>query len=333
MCKIESTNTYKKMLAQGSCIQSFGHIINIMHKELKTRNLEYVEIQNLTAPDNMRTVFDMLTTDLNNRKQCVVHVDFIQTEPTVEQFLDCVYGSGSTSDLKIIIYNDNYIDDTDADFEEWTELYFVTRLINKCTAVSIPFDIIGYNHPLDKSILAHQYTLEFNPEAVESYLQSGPLPTKWDIRRMAFWAIFYHTKDELMEPYELHRLQPVRSLGFQIAGDLGIFVEWTEDGIYYVIADSNNSEFIPWLWKNRSECFGKNYPDHALSFCRDGVSSCISLLLKDTPFHKMSSMSNAEMRNMGKTLYRGATNLEMTVSNRFTTYESEAARNRQNSIQ
>jgi len=313
-------------------IESLTNIMNIMIAECKARKLEFVRIRDISFHDDERLVFTIMTLELNKKHQeCIVHVDFIKKGATVEQFLDCVYGSGSTSDLKIIIYDDNYAED--ADFEEWTELYFVTRLINKCNAVSIPFDIIGYNHPLDRSILATRLTLDLDKKAVESYLQSGPLPSKWDIQRMAFWAIFYHTKDELMEPYELHRMQPVRSLGFQIAGDLGIFVEWTEDGIYYVIADSNNSEFIPWLWKNRSECFGKNYPDHALSFCRDGVSSCISLLLKDTPFHKISSMSNAEMRNTGKTLYCGATNLEMTVSNRFTTYESEAARNRQNSIQ
>lgn len=312
-------------------IQPLGKIISIMLSELKARNMEYMELQNWRVPDKHRIAFDMLTTDLNSKKNYVVHVDFIQTFPTVEQFLDCVYGSGSTSDIKIIIYNDNYLEDST--FQEWTELYFVTRLINKSNAVSIPFDIIGYNHPLDKSILEHHYTLEFSLKAVESYLQNGPLPGKWDTQRMAYWAIFYNTNHEVMEPYELHRLQPDRSLGFQITNDLGVFVKWIEDGIFYVITDSNNSEFIPWLWKNRNECFGKNYPEHALSIYRDGVSSFICFLFKDTPIHKMPSMSNAELDKMGKTLYCEATNLMMTVSNRYTQYESEAAHDRQNAIQ
>ena len=207
------------------------------------------------------------------------------TFPTVEQFLDCVYGSGSTSDIKIIIYDDNYLEDST--FKEWTELYFVTRLINKCNAVSIPFDIIGYNHPLDKSILEHHYTFEFNPEAVESYLQSGPLPAKWDIQRMAFWAIFYNTNHEMTEQYELHRLQPDRSLGFQILDDLGVFVKWIEDGIFYVITDSNNSEFIPWFWKNRKQVFWKELSRSSMSTYRDGVSSFICLTVNDTPIHKL----------------------------------------------
>ena len=88
-------------------IQPLGKIINIMLKELKSRNLEYMELQNWRTQEKKRIVFDMLTTDLNSKKNCVVHVDFIQTFPTVEQFLDCVYGSGSTSDIKIIIYDDN----------------------------------------------------------------------------------------------------------------------------------------------------------------------------------------------------------------------------------
>ena len=312
-------------------IQPLGKIINIMLKELKSRNLEYMELQNWRTQEKKRIVFDMLTTDLNSKKNCVVHVDFIQTFPTVEQFLDCVYGSGSTSDIKIIIYDDNYLEAST--FKEWTELYFVTRLINKCNAVSIPFDIIGYNHPPDKSILEHHYTIEFNSEAVESYLKNGPLPAKWDIQRMAFWAIFYVTNHELMEPYELHRFQPDHSLGFQISDDLAVFVKWIEDGIFYLITDRNNSEFIPWLWKNREKYFGKDFRDRTMSTYRDGVSSCMRLLYSDTPIHKLESISSSGLNALGRSLFNGASNLTNTVTDAFNQYRLEMEQTKDNLTQ
>jgi len=312
-------------------IQPLGKIINIMLKELKSRNLEYMELQNWRTQEKKRIVFDMLTTDLNSKKNCVVHVDFIQTFPTVEQFLDCVYGSGSTSDIKIIIYDDNYLEAST--FKEWTELYFVTRLINKCNAVSIPFDIIGYNHPPDKSILEHHYTIEFNSEAVESYLKNGPLPAKWDIQRMAFWAIFYVTNHELMEPYELHRFQPDHSLGFQISDDLAVFVKWIEDGIFYLITDRNNSEFIPWLWKNREKYFGKDFRDRTMSTYRDGVSSCMRLLYSDTPIHKLESISSSGLKALGRSLFNGASNLTNTVTDAFNQYRLEMEQTKDNLTQ
>ena len=312
----------KQEIMNNGTIQPLGKIISIMLNELKSRNLEYMELQSWRAPDKNRIVFDMLTTNLNSKKNCVVHVDFIQTFPTVEQFLDCVYGSGSTSDIKIIIYDDNYFEV--ATSKEWTELYFVTRLINKCNAVSIPFDIIGYNHPTDKSILEHYYTFEFDSEAVESYLLNGPLPAKWDIQRMAFWAMFYNTNHDMMEPYELHRLQPERSLGFQVSDYLGVFMKWIEDGIFYVITDSNNSEFIPWLWKNREKYFGKDFPDRSMSTYRDGVSSCMCLLYSDTPIHKLESMSSSGLNALGRSLFNGASNMTNTVTDAIEQYSRES---------
>lgn len=327
----ETAISSKNTVTKRPDIQSFGHIMNIIYKELKTRNLEYAEIQNANAHGDKRLVFDILTEELNSGKQYVVHVDYIQLAPNVEQFLDCVYGSGSTSDLKIIIFDDNRLEG--AEYEVWTELYFVTRLINKCNALSIPFDMIGYNDPLDKSMLTHQFSLDFHPEAVESYLQSGALPTKWDIQRTAFWSIFYNTNCHMMEQYNLHRLQPDRSLGFRISGDLDVFVKWVEDEIFYVITDSNNSEFIPWLWKNREKYFKKDFPDRTLSNYRDGVNSSICLLYSNIPIHKLESMSSSALKAHGSSLFSGASNLRDTVYGAYKQYKGESEQMKDISIQ
>ena len=95
-------------------IESFTNIMNIMIAECKARKLEFVRIRDISFHDDERLVFTIMT--LNSIKTSGVHCSRrLHKRATVEQFLDCVYGSGSTSDLKIIIYDDNYAED--ADFE------------------------------------------------------------------------------------------------------------------------------------------------------------------------------------------------------------------------
>lgn len=298
-----------------------GTIMNIILSECKTRNLEYVNLKTLSS-HNERVVFDILTKDQNSdRKDYVIHIDFTAGRVLVEQFLDCVYGSGSTSDLKIIIYND--VGKCIECYEYFIERYFVTRLINKSNAVNIPFDIIGFNDPLDKSALRHEVTLDYNQEAVESYLHSGPLPGKWDILRMAFWERFYNTNHDIVEPCELHRLHPVRSLGMQIMDDLMVLTEWIEDGIYYVITDNDNSKFISWLWKYRNKYFGNAYTDNTMSTYQDGAKSCFCLLYKDTPVQHLMKLSYSERQALGRSLYSGASKLGDTVAEAYEQYKSE----------
>ena len=186
MSNIELSN---QTVIHNANIQSFGKIVNIVQQELDERNLEYLEFQNIDAQDKGRIVFDIQTLDQKAGKTYVVHVDFMHSAPGVYQFLDCVYGSGSASDLKYLIYDSSPMVDDEITHAKF---YFVTRMINKCNAVGIPFKIIDYQNPLEKSNLVDHLSKE-NPDTVKQHIESGPLPSKWDILRMAFWSILYNT--------------------------------------------------------------------------------------------------------------------------------------------
>lgn len=304
-------------------LQSFGHIMNIVQKEINTRNLEYLDIQNLHEPGAERLVFDILTTDLNSGKKRVVHVDFISSAPTVEQFLDCVYGSGSTSDHKIIIY-DNHCG-YHADLRDESPFYFVTRMIEKCNAVDISFEVIRYHHPSKRTEPSwHYYSSNTNREAVNAQLQSGPLPTKRDIQGMAFWALYF-TIYRQYENYELHQLHCERSFDTCISGDLCVFAKWTDEGLIYVISDRHHSEFIPWLWNNRKEYLEKSYPGFKLSTCRNGKHSYICVHANNTPFHELQKMRYSERERLKDHLFHNEdiNEIEVIVRNAQKQYETE----------
>lgn len=303
-------------------IGAYINIMNIMIAECKARKLEYVRIQDISFHDDERLVFNIMTSELNNNHQkCIVHVDFIKGGATVEQFLDCVYGSGSTSDLKIIIYNDHF--DKKLDFIELTEFYFVTRLINKCNAIGISFDIIKYHNPADRSDLSECCT-NCDKNAVREYNEAGPLPSKWDIQRMAFWALYYATQPGGTY-YELHEFHCDRSFKTVVKDEMCIFVKWIEDGIYYVISDSDRSKFIPWLWKNREKYLKKDFPDYrTMSTYRDGVSSFICLRHSNTPIRELEYTSSSKLNAMGDALFCGILSLKETIIDAIEQYSRES---------
>jgi len=313
-----------QMVMNNGTIQPLGRIISIMLNELKSRNLEYVEIQNIHVPDKNRIAFDMLTTDLNNGRKCVVHADFTQAFPTVEQLLDCVYGSGSTSDLKIIIYNEHY----EFDLREEGAFYFVDLMIEKCNAVDIPFELIRYHNPSDRTKRGWQ---NYDPEnrdieTVKTHLRSGPLPTKSEIQGMAFWALFFTIYRDY-ENFELHQLHCDRSFDRCISGDLCVFVKWTDEGLCYVISDSHLSELIPWLWTNRKKYLEKTYPGFKLSYYRDGKHAYIGIHVNYIPFYELHIMSDAERERLRSRLLYGQDidlcKIEDTVRNAHKQYEIE----------
>jgi len=302
--------------------ESFGHIMDIVQIEVSARNLEYMDIHHLHEPGDKRLVFDILTTDLNSGKKCLVHVDYTSTLPTVEQFVDCIYGSGSASDLKIIIFNDEYWNYSD--FYEESAFYFVKRLIIKCNAVDIPFELIYYSPSSRTDQWGHWLSLE-KREKFNTHPQSGPLPTKRDIQGMAFWV---HHEDD----YELHQLHCDRSSGICISGDLCVFVKWTDEGLFNVISDCHQSEFIPWLWNNRIEYLERTYPGLKLSTYRDGKHSYICVHANKTPFHELQKMRHSEReRLVGQYFYTARKwDLEAMVRNAWKQYEKEIDQTKDN---
>jgi hypothetical protein len=323
MTNIESNN---QAVMHNNNIMPLVNIMNIVKQDLNTRNLEYLTFQNITGQDAGRIVLDVQTRDQKTGKIYVVHVDFMQTAPGVYQFLDCVYGSGSASDLKYLIYDSSPMVD---DEMTHAKFYFVTRMINKCNAVGIPFKIIDYQNMLEESDLVDHLSKE-NPETVKQYIESGPLPAKSDILRMAFWAILYNTNSENIYS-ELHQLHSDRSSEINISGNLCVFVKWTDEGIYYVIADTHGSAFISWLWEGRSRHMG-NYADSTMSTYRDGVNSFIYCQVNQMAIQKMQEMNWMNMMSLGAELHNGAYRMTSLVRDALRQYEIETRQVKDHSV-
>ena len=107
----ETNQTITQM--RDELLSSIGLYMHIMETFLKERNLNYENVMSYHALEDQRIVFDVHT-----KQKYTIHVDTLQSKCTVEQFLDCVYGAGSESDHKVIIYrgdNEEYVDEHPGD--------------------------------------------------------------------------------------------------------------------------------------------------------------------------------------------------------------------------
>jgi len=194
---------------------------------------------------------------VHTKQKYIVHVDTIQSKCTVEQFLDCLYGAGSESDHKMIIYQgDNEPINGEYEYPDLKcfspEEYFVSLLVERCNIIGVPFSIIEFSHIAEGLLLgpAFEKRKEYKLTNTSNKLFKH-LPSKRDIQRMAFWALNFNAC--LPDKYHLEDLRCTESVELKILNDLGVLVRWDEDGISYVIADNQQSEFIPWLWSKENQ--------------------------------------------------------------------------------
>lgn len=264
-----SNNTSQNIIRDRQAyLDSIKLFIEIMQTYLKVWNLDYKTLRNVRTPDDKRIIFDVLTTNKDTGQNYTVHVDTIHSKCTVEQFLDCQYGTGSTSDRKVIIYKG---DDTKQEVNKLSpEEYFVSLLAERCDDIEMPFSVIKHSYFPGEEVTMYGPPLADRGDYPEFIMEepSDPssmnLPTKWDIQRMAFWALYFntHLPDKY---YHLNDLHCSESPEFKISDDLSILVRWTEDGICYVVSDSLQSAFFPWLWENRKTYLERYYSAYSIS--------------------------------------------------------------------
>ncbi len=296
-------------------ISSIGIYIHSIKSFLKERNLNYENVLSYHALDDKRIVFDVHT-----KQKYTVHVDTIQSKCTVEQFLDCLYGAGSESDHKMIIYKgDNEPINGDYEYPDLKcfspEEYFVSLLVERCNMIGVPFSIIEFSRIYDGLLLGPPFENRKEYKMTEtSNKLFKRLPSKWDIQRMAFWALYFNAC--LPDKYHLEDLHSTESIELKILNDLCVLVKWDDDGISYIISDSHKSDFIFWLWTNRIKNYSKYYTLYrSPSFYRDGSQSRICIPGDGVPIHKLNEMSEDEQKMLGVQLYRGARKLRSEVIN------------------
>jgi len=302
-------------------IHSIGLYIHIINDILKEKNLHYESVSSYHALDDQRIVFDVRT-----EEKYTVHVDTIQSKCTIEQFLDCVYGKGSESDHKVIIYkgnNEPFEDEyTHPDLNEFSpEEYFVSLLVEQCDIIGLPFSIIEYSQIEEGLLLGPSFRNRNEYKASNLSKGSSPrLPSKWDVQRMAFWALYFNPYWK--EKYHLEDLHCTESREFKILDDLCVLAKWDEEGISYIIADNQQSEFLPWLWRYGQLYLDKYASFRPRSFYRDGRQSRICIPGDGVPIYKLNEMSERELRELGIDLYRKIDALRSDVVNMWNQYNS-----------
>jgi hypothetical protein len=283
--------------------------INTVQDFLLKKNLHYKNMTGTSARGNNRIIFDVHT-----EEYYTVHVDTIPSKCTVDQLLDCLYGSGSESDHKLIIYrgdNEKCMGDYDyPDLKEFSpEEYFVSLMVEQCDNAGVPFSIIEFSHIIEGLMWGPRFSDRQEYKSTGKSL--GRLPSKQDIQRMAFWALYFNPHRK--EKYNLEDLHCTESMEFKILNDLCVLAKWDEEGISYVVADNQQSEFIRWLWSRRCQYLEKYTSFRSSSFYRDGRQSRICLPGDGIPIHKINDMSKYELRDLGIHLYTGVKKLRSEI--------------------
>lgn len=285
--------------------------ISTVQDFLQQKNLHFDNKTGTSARDNNRII-----SDVHTKENYTVHVDAIPSKCTVDQLLDCLYGAGSESDHKLIIYrgdNEKCMGDYEyPDLNEFTpEEYFVSLMVEHCDNLGIPFSIIEFSRIIEGLMWGPRFV--DRQEYRSKGKAHGQLPSKWDIERMAFWAL--HFNPYWKEKYNLEDLHCTESREFKILDDLCVLARWDEEGISYVIADNQRSEFLQWLWSRRGQYFNKYNSIRSPSFYRNGRQSRICIPGDGTPIYKLKDMNKYELNELGIQLYTGVRDLRSEIVN------------------
>lgn len=299
-------------LMTNDILRTIGLYINLTHTFLEENKLDYDGVVSYHACGNNRIVFDIIT-----KQKYTVHVDAIQSQSTVEQLMDCLYGAGSESDHKLIICegDGNPYEDEPILKQYTPEQYYVCMMAEHCNMIGLPFSVIEYIDCREGiRLLPHfskrkEYIMDRESRAFNR------LPSKWDIQRMAFWALHFSP----CLPSKFYFLEDLRcseSMQLKITDQIHIRLKWDDDGITYIISDDKNSAFFFELWM-------RYIMDHSIyctphrspTFYREGKESRICIPGDGVPISKLNGMSEFDQKMLGVQLYRGARKLRSEVIN------------------
>ena len=292
--------------------------ISTVQDFLRQKNLHFDNETGTSARNNNRII-----SDVHTKENYTVHVDAIPSKCRVDQLLDCLYGAGSESDHKLIIYrgdNEKCMGDYEyPDLNEFTpEEYFVSLMVEHCDNLGIPFSIIEFSRIIEGLRRGPRFI--DRQECKSKGKAHGQLPSKWDIQRMAFWALYFSPYRK--EKYHLEDLHCTESMEFKVLDELCVLARWDEEGISYVIADNQQSKFLPWLWKKRHLYLDKYASFRPRSFYRDGRQSRVCIPGDGVPIYKLNEMSECELTEIGIDLYRRVDALRSDVINIWNQYNS-----------
>ena len=222
--------------------------------------------------------------------------------PTWQQVINATYDHGNPSDIKIILYGEDY-----ADFSfdlPAGGLYDISNLvihINKCGGKTYLVKGIDYTATCQKILIP--YVVEEKPEDVDIDANVMFL-SKLDVQKAEFWTGYYlpqwcaepdGSDDDIINDWEP---------GYSLSFDLSTKAFWNDEGFFIDLRGEAGSAAIKWIWANQKHLFHDAYPDCSIELrSADDEPYAISVKIVDIPIGELIQMGPRDKWEYGELVY------------------------------
>ena len=252
--------------------------------ELEIKNYEFIRIASRMLINDDRCVVIVIAKRTDNGHLRKIVIDTKLGSPTWQQFIDVTYNIGADSDIKIIIFDDGFLEPdgkSDSPGDELMIWNLVTRN-NRCGVHTYLVDAKGTI--IDGKKMGVSYSLSDDPTDGGDK-NDAQFPSKEEVERAEFWHGCYRFVVGF-EPFEPDDNIVGTSGPYYYAGrNLVTTPSWTDTGFHMNVVGIPGSEEVKWLWKNRRSEIKKHYPECLIALCkRSGKPYKIAVRVSEQPF-------------------------------------------------
>ncbi len=229
-------------------------------------------------------------------------IDATSGIPTWQQFINVTYDHGNPSDIKIILYGEDYGDHSfDLPAGGLYDISNLVRHINKCGGKTYLVKGIDYNATGQK--ILRPCVVEEKPEDVDVDANMK-FPSKLDVQKAEFWTGYYlpqwcaepdGSDDDIINDWEP---------GYSLSFDLSTKAFWNDEGFFIDLRGEAGSAAIRWIWANQKHLFQEAYPDCSIELrSSDNEPYAISVKIVDIPIGKLIQVGPRDKWEYGELVY------------------------------
>lgn len=242
---------WEKVLCDDNEINGLFNILEIEH-------LKNIRVLSRTYSDDSRMIVELAADNVDGATSRVI-IDATAGIPTWHQFINVTYDQGKSTDIRIILYAEDYRD-YQKDFTAGgiIEIGNLVRRNNRCGVTTylvrgIEFDSNGRKQLTGCSI--EEGPNDVRVDTCEAF------PSRRQVQEAEFWTGYYFPQwwiepigidDDIISDW---------APGYSLSNDLRTVASWNDKGFFIKLLEDIPSDTIHWIWGNKRSEFEKAYPD------------------------------------------------------------------------
>lgn len=244
------TTSWKKVLHNNN------DIIKLL-KGVKITDLKKLHILSRTYSNDGRMIINVTADNADNKTFRII-IDSTPGIPTWQQFINVTYDQGESTDIRIILYGEDYRN-YKKDFTAGGifEISNLVRRNNKCGLST--YLVKGIDLDSNGQKFIDEYRIEEGPHDV--FIDpTQTFPSKRQVQEAEFWTGYYFPQ-WWIEPIGIDNdIINCWAPGYSFDSDLRTVAPWNDEGFFIKLIEDKPSETIHWIWNNKKSEFETEYP-------------------------------------------------------------------------